>query len=137
MAKTFPTGDLVSVSTGYVMPPNGIGGIYGLLNHLTGDNLMTHQLPMAGEQMRPHLEQQFPWLVGLQPPILDGVEDGAIRKATLEAWVAEVSAAHGEQHEVVPPPSSVWGEHDPIEDLRKVAPNAKIIAVALPDTEGE
>lgn len=136
MAKTFPTGDLVSVYTGFVMPPHGIGGIYQLLNHLTGDNLMTHQLPMAAEQMRQHLEHQFPWLIGLQPPSLDGVEDVAIRKATLEVWLAEVSAAQGEQHEVVPPSSSVWGKHDPIEDLHKVAPHMKVIPVVI-DSEGE
>lgn len=136
MSKKFPTGDLVSVATGCVMPPNGIGGVYQLLNHLTGDNLMTHQLPMAAEQMRPCLEGQFPWLVGLVPPDVTGVADIDARKAALGGWLAELSAAHGEQHEVVPPSSSVWGEHDPIEDLYKVAPHAKVIGVVLPDTEG-
>jgi len=52
MTKKFHIGDLVSVGTGYLMPPNGIGGVYQLLNHLTGDNLMTHQLPMAAKQMQ-------------------------------------------------------------------------------------
>lgn len=130
MAKTFHIGDIVSCGTGCLMPPNGMDGVYQLLNHLTGDNLFTHQLPMAGAKMRLYLEQQFPWLIGLTPPSMEGVAD---RKAVLEAWLAEVSAAHGEQHEVVPPSSSAWGEHDPIEDLRKVAPHAKIIGVALPD----
>lgn len=128
MSKTFHIGDLISVGVGYVMPPNDMDGVYALLNHLTGDNLMTHQLPAAAQRMAPYLLVQFPWLVGLKPPHPASVD-------VLIAWLAEVSAVHGEQHEVVPPSSAVWGEHDALADLREMAPGAKIIAIELPESE--
>lgn len=130
MAKTFHIGDIVSCGAGYLMPPNGMDGVYNLLNHMTGDNLMTHQLPMAAKQMEPYLHAQFPWLIGLEPPVFDGLPE-------LEAWLAELARAHGEELEVTAPPSSVWGEHDPIEDLHKVAPHMKVIPVVIDTSEGE
>lgn len=61
-SKTFPLGTVLSITTGYLLAPNGIGGVYEILNFMTGDNLYTHQLPRVGRECAPYLLKQFPAL---------------------------------------------------------------------------
>lgn len=125
----FHLGDILSITTGRLMPPNGIGGVYRILNHLTGDDLMTHQLPAATEAMAPYLIAQLPELAAVDPPEqFDGV-------AHVESWLAEQVAEHGEWHEITAPSSALWGEHDPIQELRDMAPHLDIVVVELPPDE--
>ena len=58
----FHLGDILTVTTGIFMCPTRMDGLYRILNHLTGDNLMTHQLPRAAEECKPWLRHQFPTL---------------------------------------------------------------------------
>lgn len=66
--KLFHVGDLLSVSTHLLLSPTGMRGIYLILNHLTGDELMTHQLPAATEAVDEALLDEHPWLTDLTPP---------------------------------------------------------------------
>lgn len=125
--KTFHLSDILSVSTGTLVSRDHIGGVYNVLNHMTEDNLYTHQLLLAAPVMRPELERQFPWLKDITAPELQG-------EAECVAWVASVAAVHGEYHEVESAPS-LWGKHDPLTDLTNINPEARIIAVALSDDE--
>jgi hypothetical protein len=63
----FHLGDLLSISDGRLLSPEHIGGVYKILNHMTGDNLMTHQLPLACDAMLPELLTQHPWLKDVDP----------------------------------------------------------------------
>jgi len=60
--KNFHLGDVLSVTTGRLLSPKGIGGVYEILNFMTNDNLYTHQLPRAAEECKPFLFSQFPQL---------------------------------------------------------------------------
>lgn len=117
-------GDILSITTGALVSPDHIGGVYRILNHLTGDDLMTHQLPAACDAMKPHLVAQFPTLAAIQAPKFDG-------EAHVKRWLAEQVAIHGEWHEVTAPPSSVWGEHDAIQDLVDMVGADKVIGVTV------
>src|SRR5689334_15322950 len=105
MVQRFHLGDLLSVSTGKLLCPDGVDGLYRVLNFLTGDSLFTHQLPAAAETVRPSLVQQFPFLAHIQAPETFSDE------TAVHDWVAQQAIAYGEWHEVVAPPSSIWGEH--------------------------
>jgi len=138
MKKTFHITDILSVSTGTLLPhpentdpkDNGASwdGLYGVLNHMTGDNLMTHQLLLASPIMRPFLVQEHPWLEGLTVP-----EDRDL--TVLKDWVAGLGAEHGEQLEVTAHPEA-WGPHDPIEDLYTIKPDANVIVVQMENEQG-
>ena len=61
--KTFHISDVLSVTTGRLVSSRHMGGIYEILNFLTGDNLFTHQLPRAMKECLPWLRTQFPNLM--------------------------------------------------------------------------
>lgn len=122
--QRFHIGHLLSVTTGQLLTPQpDISGVYEILNHMTGDSLMTHQLPLAADAMTPELIQQHPWLEGLMPPAKDD--------ETLMSWMAEVAQEHGEHHDVESAPLA-WGTHDPIQDLHNEFPDTPVIGVVLP-----
>lgn len=125
--QAFHIGDLLSISTGALVSPEHIGGVYKILNHLTGDNLMTHQLPLACGAVLPDLLAQHPWLDGITAPDFGGSE------TAVKAWVEEQGAEHGLVHPVAAAPNS-WGRHDPLQDLANAYPKTKVIVVEVPNT---
>lgn len=58
--KQFPLGVVLAITTGRLLCD--MGGIYEILNHMTKDDLFTHQLPGASKQCKPVLLAQFPEL---------------------------------------------------------------------------
>jgi hypothetical protein len=60
--KEFHIGTVLSITHDALLSPDHIDGVYSILNHMTGDNLFTHQLPRAGEICKPALLRAFPVL---------------------------------------------------------------------------
>jgi hypothetical protein len=59
----FSVDDVLSITTGRLVSSHHIGGVYNILNFMTGSNLFTHQLPDAADRCRPFLLERFPELV--------------------------------------------------------------------------
>ncbi|MER7280561.1 hypothetical protein ABT369_39590 [Dactylosporangium sp. NPDC000244] len=93
--KTFHIGDILSVTSGIFCTPNGMGGLYDILNWMTGDDLMTHQLPRASRECAPDLRRQHPDLAGVSVPGFSGEAEGL-------AWIAWQVQIFGETREVAP-----------------------------------
>lgn len=126
--RKFHLSALVSVSSGIFVCVGGVGDLYKFLNHMTGDNLMTHQLPLASGAVKPDLLAQHPWLADVTVP--DGITD----EASLAAWLVPAVERWGEWHEVTPNPAA-WGSHDPIEDF--VAMGADPSRIVIVDADGD
>lgn len=62
LKKKFHVGDLLSITTGRLVSNRHMEGIYDILNHMTGDNLFTHQLGRASKECKPYLLVWFPEL---------------------------------------------------------------------------
>src|SRR5262245_15740345 len=107
--RCFHLSVLVTATSGIFVCVGGIGDLYKLLDYMTGDSLMTHQLPLASEAVKPDLLAQHPWLAEIEG--MDTVHD----EATLTAWLAAVVPQYGEWHQCTPNPAA-WGSHNPIED---------------------
>lgn len=122
-----PLADLLSVSTGRLLSHDHMGGVYRVLNFLTGDSLMTHQLPAACEAMRPVLLEQLPWLAEVVPPA-EATNDEVL------AWRDWAEVEYGEAFEVTAPPSSIWGEHDAVQELVLMVGADRVIPIVLPET---
>ena len=60
--KEFHLGDVLSITTGRLVSPRRMDGIYDILNFMTDSNLFTHQLSRAINECKPHLLGQFPQL---------------------------------------------------------------------------
>jgi hypothetical protein len=93
-SKKFYIGDLISVTTGFLVSPNHIDGVYAVVDHLFGVQHFTHQLPDASRKAEPLLQRQHPWLKKIAVPTNLRSE-----KAVAE-WLAPVAAQYGEFHQV-------------------------------------
>lgn len=120
----FHLGDLLSVVTGVLLSPDLIGGVYRIVDHVTGVAHMTHQLGRAAEEIRPYLLEQHPWLKDVCPPADADPSD-------LMAWLSWAVGEYGEYHEVVPMEFGRYVGREPLAELREMAPHMPIIAVEL------
>mgnify|MGYP001611083412 CR=1 FL=1 len=116
---TFTLGEVLSITTGKLFCP--IGVVYKILNHMTGDNLFTHQLPRAMREMQPHLLAQFPQLAA--------VNAEPVTTENWQAWLRDQVLEHGDEFDVKPAPEHAHEFIDPMSELaEKVHPN-KIIVI--------
>jgi hypothetical protein len=126
----FHLGDILSISTGRLVSPSHMDGIYNILNYMTQDNLFTHVLPRASDAMRPYLMEALPWLADIT--VADDFEFNThdTVQESVEAWLAEQVERYGAWHEV---PSPGWPKSDPIAELVDMVGADKVIAVVVPD----
>lgn len=127
--KTFHLGDILTVTTGRLVSPRHMDGVYDILNWMTGDNLFTHQLPRANEECAPHLLAQHPDLAAVQVP------DGFTGREHVEAWLAGQVTAYGEYRDVAPLPVGDHTAIDPISELKMIRPDLDTIVVTVPGEE--
>lgn len=83
----FGLADVLQITTGIML--TSMDQIYAILNHMTDDNLSTHQLPRAMRQCRPFLLETY--------PELSRVGDGFV--ALLNRNIAIASETNGDSAE--------------------------------------
>lgn len=123
MNREFHLGDILSVTTGLLVSPSHIGGVYDILNWMTGDNLFTHQLPRAAEECKPELLRQHPDLAKVVTRELHG-------EAEVAAWLTEQVAIYGEYLEVTPLAPEDHTRIGPLTELQMMRPGMPIVAIA-------
>ncbi|PFG17240.1 hypothetical protein ATK74_1803 [Propionicimonas paludicola] len=121
--KTFHVGDILSITTGKLVSPDHIGGVYNILGWLVNEDLMTHQLPRVSRECEGFLREQFPDLP-TEAPEFDG-------KESVFAWLDQVVAEHGETREVPRMPQIDHTHIDPLQELHLLKPDAEIIPIVL------
>lgn len=117
--KTFHVGDIISVTSGRLVAPRLMDAMYDLLNWLTNDALMTHQLFRASQECRGFLRETFPDLVSIEVPPFDGPDT---KKTQVFTWLDEVVAEHGETREVPRLPAGNHEQINPLTDLPSSTP---------------
>ena len=110
MNKRFHLGDILSITTGRLVSPRHIAGVYDILNYMTGDDLYTHQLPRASRECRPFLIEQMPWL--------EEITGDDVTVENWEGWLWEQVKQYGLLHSVIPIPTEAHEVIDPIEEKR-------------------
>lgn len=103
--KKFPLRVVLTVTTGRLLTEskgernNGIGDLYQLLDHMTGDSAFTHQLGRFADECKPWLLQWFPELEmdAESLPHLDRLISEAPTDRTssqINAWLAWAEARY-------------------------------------------
>jgi hypothetical protein len=158
--RTFPLGDVLSVTTGRFLSSRGMGGIYEILNYMTGDNLFTHQLPRAMDECAPWLLRRYPHLsreaLASELAELDsrlekaqrwnGIPDRSNRPGSdrlragldtvLQGWLAGLVPRFGTMLSVEPIPKDDHERIDPLTELETmVGPDRVIVCVVRPEEE--
>lgn len=122
--KSFSIGQILSASSGILMCE--IGGVYEILNFLTGDNLFTHQLPRAFRECRPHILRQHPTLAEFDE-----------KSVTSENWRSKLEEARikfGEALDLEPIPRDDHAVKDPLKELEDMVGKDRVIVIR-PDKE--
>jgi hypothetical protein len=125
--KQFHIGDILSVTTGYLVAPRGVKALYDLLDYMTGDNLFTHQLPRAAEECKPVLLEQHPNLAAVVSP--EEFRD----EAHVWAWLGEQVERYGMELPVGSLASDDHTRIDPITELKMMKPDAQVVVVEVPE----
>ena len=125
MSARFHLGDVLSVTTGVLLSPDGIGGVYRILQHLAGHPVYTHQIPRVSREAKPVLLAQFPALAGVN---VEGVT-----AENYLARLAELATEYGECFDVQSAPSDAIQDIDPVSELAELVHPSKIIVVNADD----
>jgi hypothetical protein len=131
-SRPFRLGDILTITTGRLVSPRHMDGVYDILNWMTGDNLFTHQIPRATDECRGPLLAQHPDLAGVAAPGKFGDGSKGSAKQAVDAWLAGQVAAYGEMREVEPLHPDDHTRIDPMAEIAIVAPHAEVIVVEVP-----
>lgn len=96
--KTFHVGDVLSVTTGRLLSPTHMDGLYEILNFLTGANLFTHQLPEACRVAAPVLRRRHPELpAAITDEEIGGLTADGAKPTTddVKTWVEQYATDRG------------------------------------------
>lgn len=129
--KDFDIGDVLSITTGMLLSRKHMGGIYEILNWMTGDDLMTHQLPRAMDECQEPLQAQFPQLAGIETPTFT---EGASRdelELELIVYLDAMSAKYGATFPVAPLGKDEHTHINPLTELALHFPDKPVIAVEI------
>jgi hypothetical protein len=121
--KDFPTGDVISTATGFLVTRNGIGGVYDVLNWMTGESVFTHQIPRISREARPVL-------LAAHPDLALAYEEAKL--VTRDNWGRVLETWIDRYGETIAVPKFGTDEHksiDPVSELARMVPIEKIIVV--------
>ena len=126
--KEFHLGDVLSITTGRLVSPRHIDGVYDILNFMTGDNLFTHALPRASDECKPHLVAQFPQLTTseMDSAIAELGKSLKTKSGKAEAekivadWLTKQVAKYGEMFAVKPIPKGAHEFKNPIAEAAEM-----------------
>jgi hypothetical protein len=109
--KEFPTGDVLSAMTGYLVSPNGMASVFEVLKWMTGEDIFTHQLPRIAREVAPVV-------LAVHPELASVCEEAKrVNVENWREWLGTWIARHGEtisvpklgldQHERIDPRSEL------------------------------
>lgn len=121
--KEFPTQDVLSTVTGMLM--GDIGGVYLVLNWMTGESVYTHQLPRIGREAAPVL-------LAAHPELQSAVDEA--EQVTPENYTQWRDTWLDRYGPIISVPKFDAGSHEyrkPLSELAETIPPHKIIVVKL------
>jgi hypothetical protein len=130
--RDFHLGDILSITTDRLVSPEHVGGVYKILNWMTGEELMTHQLPRASRECEGPLLEQHPQLAGVVVPDFGGGDRDELELRVM-AWLATQTAIYGERLPVAKLDPVEHTRIDPISELTMIRPDLPIVGVVLPE----
>lgn len=123
--REFHIGDILSITTGYLLSPRHMDGIYDILDYMTGDELSTLQLPRASRECESSLREQHPDLAAVDvPERFEGL-------AHVDRWLGDLVLKHGEKRVVMPLDPEEHTVIDVITEAQMMGLGDKIIMLDL------
>ena len=109
--QEFHLGDILSITTGRLVSPERIVGVYNILTFMAGCSLSAQGMIRAGDEYAPKLAKQFPQLVTPEMDSavaelvaeLDSKETRPEREVVTDEWLAKQVAKYGKMFVVEAP----------------------------------
>lgn len=122
--REFHIGDILTVTTGALLSPRHVEGVYDILNYMTGDNLYIHALPRAIEECGPELLRQYPDLERVEVPEFNNEK---------HVWslLGELVVEYGETRLVLPLHPDDHTVIDPTEELHLMGHGDKVVTFEI------
>lgn len=120
-----------------------MGGVYEILNHVTGDNLFTHVLPRAFRFASPLIKAQYPELEAAEKPEnlakLDTLigDARARNEAPMVAckmwldWMQEPGVCGLKSEYTIASHADAWLQRDPLQELESMVGKEKVVVGAV------
>lgn len=115
--REWELGDVLSITTGVLLSERRMAGVHEILDWLTGDTLMTHQLPRAMDAVASWILQQHPWLAPVKPPSVTGDVTQEAREMRIRVWLELIEQRLGGTVRLRPMPVGAWEPRNPIVEL--------------------
>jgi hypothetical protein len=121
--KEFATRDVLSTITGRLM--GDIGGVYEVLNWMTGESVFTHQLPRIGREATPVV-------VAAHPALQQAIDEAEqVNQENYAAWRQTWEDRYGPTISVPKFSAATHESIDPMSELAEKVHPDKIIPVVL------
>jgi len=121
--KNFHVGDILSITTGWLVSPRHIAGVYDILNFMTGDKIFSNQMRRASNECKPYLLEQFPQL--------KDVDASGVTPKNWQNWLNEQVVRFGEELTVHDIPEGQHECRNPIDEMVEVMGAGKVVVVPL------
>jgi hypothetical protein len=127
--RTFHLGDILSVTTGRLVSPRHVDGLYDLLGFMAGEPVFTHQLGRVSDECTPELLRQHPDLA--DAPIPESFPEP--RETTVPAWLAAQVERFGDTRQVTPLAAADHTSINPVAEMAMRYPHIRMVGVEVPD----
>lgn len=108
--KPFHIGDVLSITTGCLLSPRHMEGVYDILHWMTGESIYTHQIPRC-------IREAAPVLLAMHPQLGD-IGEIEVAPDTFDAFLAVQVTRFGE---TLPVPKMTEDQHERIEPISELA----------------
>lgn len=119
--RNFHLGDILTVTTGCLVSPRKIEGVYDILNFMTQDDIYTHQIPRAMKECKPNLLKQHPQL--------SDVDASKVTPKNWQQWLSEQVAKFGGYLPVQQLPETDHLVKNPVEELVEMVGPKKVFVI--------
>lgn len=113
--KNFPIDAVMSTVTGILVCEDGIGCVYEVLNWMTGESVMTHQIPRISREAQPVLLAMYPEMQAA----IDEAEQ--VNGQNWREWLVTWTGRYGASIAV---PVMNIAEHERIDPISELAEHA-------------
>ena len=123
ISRTFDLGDILTVTTGRLVSPRHMDGLYDILKFMAGEDVYTHQLGRVAEEATPVIFHQHPALSSVVCPEEFGGE------AAVREWLAQQKRQFGDTLSIRPMNIAEHERIDPLSELAERVHPDRIMAV--------
>lgn len=103
------------IATGYGRLITSMDDVYLVMNHMTGDNLYTHQLPRALRASQASMLEQHPWLAEVDGLVDYALETNVDKREAMDKVIRVLNHSYGTELELIP--LDEWIKQNPILEL--------------------